>query len=122
MKIVLSYPNKALSPNRANGKHWGSTRKLKDIAMQEAYTITKSLMRTKPNIPDEKIAIDIKFVQTDRRKRDLDNLLAASKASLDGIAMALGIDDKNFEPITLKRGYGDEPRTEITILRACANT
>jgi crossover junction endodeoxyribonuclease RusA len=113
MKIILSYPNKALSPNRANGKHWGSTKKIKDIARQEAYTLTKALC--KKNIPNDKTPIEITYVQQDKRKRDLDNLLAASKASLDGVAMALGIDDKNFEPITLKRGFGDEPLMIVEI-------
>lgn len=119
MKIILSYPNKSLSPNRSNGKHWSNTRAIKQIARNEAYMVTKSLMRGETPMTDEKTSIEITFIQKDKRNRDLDNLLAASKATIDGVAMALGIDDKNFEPITLKRGYGTEARMEILIPRAC---
>jgi len=42
--------------------------------------------------------------QADRRRRDLDNLLAASKSALDAVAAALAMDDREFEPVTLRRG------------------
>jgi crossover junction endodeoxyribonuclease RusA len=44
------------------------------------------------------------FCPPDGRARDLDNLLAAAKHSLDGVAAALAMDDREFEPVTLQRG------------------
>ena len=58
----------------------------------------------------------ITFVQPDRRGRDRDNLLAACKPMLDGVADALGVNDSQFEPVTIRREYGKKPgavRVEI---------
>lgn len=103
MQIKLPYPNKDLMPNRKNGKHWGATIAAKNDAFAEAFYLTKEV--TKGVKLEGKVAITLTFVQDDKRHRDLDNLLAASKSLLDGVAHALGIDDKNFEPITITRAY-----------------
>lgn len=113
MIIKLPFPDAALNPNRKNGKHWGATNALKELTKNTAYYLTKErwsgkLMFTEP------MPLKITFVQSDKRKRDLDNLLSASKASLDGIALALGIDDRLFEPIILMRGY-DKAQNYMTV-------
>lgn len=41
------------------------------------------------------------FFAPNKIRRDLDNLLAAMKPSLDGMAQALGVDDSLFRPITI---------------------
>lgn len=47
--------------------------------------------------PDSpKIALWADFYPPDRRARDDDNMIASFKAGRDGIALALGIDDKRF--------------------------
>jgi len=51
----------------------------------------------------------ITFIQPDRRARDRDNLLAACKPMLDGVADALGVNDSQFEPMTIRRQYGKKP-------------
>lgn len=47
--------------------------------------------------------LNITFNPPDRRRRDLDNMLAACKAYLDGISDALGVDDSNFK-LTIQKG------------------
>jgi crossover junction endodeoxyribonuclease RusA len=42
----------------------------------------------------------------DKRHRDADNCLAAAKAGLDGMADALGVNDRHFQPITIYRIAG----------------
>jgi crossover junction endodeoxyribonuclease RusA len=42
----------------------------------------------------------------DKRHRDADNCLAAAKAGLDGMADALGVNDRHFQPITIFRIAG----------------
>ncbi len=117
MIIELSYPSKDLMPNRKNGKHWGATLNSKATANYSAYILTKLRVNAcNPIInQDELIPLTINFVQTDNRKRDLDNLLAASKASIDGIAKGLGIDDRLFEPITLMRSKDTESKMIVKL-------
>jgi crossover junction endodeoxyribonuclease RusA len=55
------------------------------------------------------LAVTITFVQPDKRRRDRDNLLSACKPSLDGLAEAIGVDDSQFEPLTIRRRYGNKP-------------
>lgn len=48
-------------------------------------------------VPDShRIGLWVDFYPPDRRHRDDDNLIASFKAGRDGIALALGIDDKRF--------------------------
>ena len=54
--------------------------------------------------------VSLTFVPPDRRRRDLDNLLASMKSGLDGLADAMGIDDSHWKlaiemsPETVKGG------------------
>jgi len=51
----------------------------------------------KTGIPwDGDIHLWIDFYPPDRRQRDDDNMIAAFKSGRDGIAQALGVDDKRF--------------------------
>lgn len=104
MVICLPFPDMSLSPNRKNGKHWTSTKKAKDTRYQCAYYATREAMaHEKP--PTHITALEISFIEPDRRKRDLDNMLSSIKQDIDAICAAIGTDDKNFDTVTLKRGY-----------------
>lgn len=98
-------------PNRKNGKHWASTKKVKEQAIHDAYYITYNKLIQGAIIHSGLIPMTITYIQSDKRYRDLDNLLAASKPAIDGIARALNVDDSIFEPITIKRGY--DPKQAI---------
>ena len=114
--IELPYPNKDLMPNRKNGKHWASTKKVKDTAKAEAYILTKYYIKSKQLVTLQGlIPITITYIQSDKRFRDLDNLLAASKPAIDGIAWALNVDDSIFEPITIKRGYAEQSMMKVEL-------
>lgn len=105
--VRLPFPDPSLSPNRKNGKHWSVTHAAKSASFKAGYERTYDAMRhfggawypTNGTVP-----VTLTFYPPDKRKRDLDNLLAASKAVLDGVAAALLMDDREFEPVTLKRG------------------
>lgn len=45
----------------------------------------------------EKVKVSLVFYPPDKRKRDWDNMLAACKSGLDGLADAMGVDDRNWE-------------------------
>ena len=100
-------------PNRKNGKHWAVTNKIKKEAFEQGFYLTKEAMKDEKF--EGKIAITLTFVQDDRRHRDLDNLLSSSKSMLDGVSKALGVDDRNFEPVTIKRSYDEERYTILEL-------
>ena len=54
--------------------------------------------------PAGTLALAVTFHAPDKRRRDLDNLLASMKADFDGLSQALGVDDQLFNPLTLRRG------------------
>jgi crossover junction endodeoxyribonuclease RusA len=56
----------------------------------------------------------VTFCPPDERKRDLDNMLAAIKSGLDGIADAIGMDDSRWE-ITMRRGACKRPDGAVLI-------
>jgi crossover junction endodeoxyribonuclease RusA len=107
LSVELPFPPADLFPNRKNGRHWSSTSEIKSNASMCAYTLTyQAVSRYKgewyPLTGD--IPMTLTFIAPDKRHRDLDNMLAACKAYLDGVATALTVNDKQFGPILLKRG------------------
>lgn len=104
MIITLPFPDFSLSPNRKNGKHWTSTKKAKDARYEYAYYATKEAARHDKFITDI-TTLELYFIEPDKRKRDLDNMLSSCKSDIDGICAALGIDDYVFKRLTLNRGY-----------------
>ena len=108
IKITLPFPNGKLSPNRVKGTHWTKTSAIKKDQFADAYMLTHQAVA---NIQAAdwtpltgQIPLTVTFCEPDKRLRDLDNLLAAAKSAIDGIATALTVNDKNFSPITIKRG------------------
>mgnify|MGYP001608086024 CR=1 FL=1 len=119
LRIVLPFPDPRLSPNRATGHHYGATSAIKKAVRHFAYAETKKALEgrfTSLACDSVDIPVTITFVQPDKRRRDRDNLLFACKSALDGIADALGINDVCFEPLLIKRIYGEKPgETRIEI-------
>lgn len=125
MKVVLPWPDAKLNPNQSKGRHWASTTALRKKARNDAFWLTRGAMLERialaPNVlpcsvgPSDSMVVPlvITFVQPDRRARDRDNLLAAMKPSLDGVADALGINDSQFEPIVIRRSYGEKPGSVV---------
>lgn len=91
--IILTWPSKALWPNRK--AHWTVKSKAASSYKQNAYW---AAFRTTPTKH-----LTITFHPPDKRTRDLDNLLAAIKHGIDGISEAWGVNDSEFE-YTLRRG------------------
>lgn len=98
--IVLPWPDKGLSPNAR--LHWARLAKLKAAAREEAAWATKAAipLRDRQGLAQGEDPIDVllTFTPPDKRPRDRDNMQYAMKAALDGIADALGVDDRRFRP------------------------
>jgi crossover junction endodeoxyribonuclease RusA len=92
-EVTLPWPPKALNPNAR--VHWSAKSK-----SAKAYRVTcfaLCIEAKTPKIKDEgPIHLSIEFIEPDERHRDLDNMLASIKNGLDGIADALGVNDKRF--------------------------
>lgn len=101
LTITLPWVDSRLLPNRKNGKHWGTTQAAKVRARQDGHMATLSALSRNKILLSKTVPLKLTFAMPDNRHRDLDNLLASQKHALDGIAQALGVDDKCFRPITL---------------------
>jgi len=115
--IVLDFPPKDLFPNRASGKHWGSLYKLKlDYRESSTWLAKSQLGDWKHN--GNPIVLTLAFHMPDKRWRDADNCLAAAKAGIDGLADALMVNDRIFNPIIVQRILGEKPGKLIITLEA----
>jgi len=94
--IRLPWPPAALSPNSRTDRRaaTGKRKAYRDAGFYAAREIGAEIS------PEAHLAI--KFFAPDRRKRDLDNMLASIKAGLDGIAEASGVDDSGWS-LSLER-------------------
>lgn len=91
MVIELPWPPKELSPNAR--VHWATkARKAKEYRAEcRLLTLIAGV-----SAPEGRSVLALEFVAPDRRPRDDDNLVAAFKSGRDGIAEALGVDDRQF--------------------------
>jgi crossover junction endodeoxyribonuclease RusA len=105
MIITLPFPDMRLSPNRKNGTHWTVTQKHKKIARETGYNAAILASQGQMLNPDIEYQVNITFYHPTKRKQDIDNMLSAFKATIDGVAKALGIDDKQFNPFVVKKEY-----------------
>lgn len=94
IEVVLPWPHKYLSPNAR--VHWAKRSKAAKAYRTECGWHVRAAGPKPKFAPSGPITLDIEFVQPDQRGRDLDNMLASIKAGIDGIADALGVNDRRF--------------------------
>jgi len=97
---MLTFPwfPKELNPN--NCSHYHEKARKKAIYKDLWYWTTKEA-----NIPKgDYQELSIVFYKPNRRWMDLDNMLASIKSGLDGMCLALEIDDRCFTKITVEIG------------------
>lgn len=114
IQLILPFPAAKLNPNKR--KHWATKIDTKNSQRDEGYVAALPHKRNLPKRNYYPISLD--FVPPDGRHRDLDNLLAASKQLLDGVAFGLGINDRQFGPITIgmKEPQKNNPHTVMEII------
>lgn len=92
MIATFPWPPRELSPN-ARG-HWSKKAKAAKAYRLVCFYLAKEAGMAAP--ADGPVNLRIEFVPPDRRPRDLDNMLASIKSGLDGLAEAIGVNDKRF--------------------------
>jgi crossover junction endodeoxyribonuclease RusA len=104
--IEMPWPNPALSPNARI--HF---RRRASIAAEQKRTwFYMARAAYAPVLTGRKATLPIRLdfmPPDDGRRRDLDNMLASVKSGLDGLALALGVDDNLFEITSRRRGFAD---------------
>lgn len=90
--LLLPWPAKELSPNAR--VHWAARSKKARAARQLAWAETVNVGWKAP--VSERIHLWVDFFPPTRRLPDDDNMLSRFKPYRDGIADALGIDDRVF--------------------------
>ena len=108
MIVRLPFPVPGLFPNRKAGKHWAATQASKVEARETAWALTRAAKGAWID-PGGLIPLSMVFVAPDGRRRDMDGMLSALKPALDGLALALGVDDVRFRPLTLDYERGTAP-------------
>jgi crossover junction endodeoxyribonuclease RusA len=91
--ITLPWPPKELSPNARI--HFHAKGRAVKAYREQAYWLAKAA-GLGPFPADGGIGLRFDFHPPDKRKRDLDNMLASIKAGVDGIADALEVNDQRF--------------------------
>ena len=111
-KIELRHlPHKYLSPNAR--VHWRTVAKEKSDAKVEAWVLSRK--QGVPSEPYAKAHMTITYVG-DKRHRDMDNLLAATKGYIDGIVAAKVVKDDSVFVLSYSLHYEvGEPNTIIEI-------
>ena len=122
LTIEVPWPSVDLSPNAR--VHYMALARAKKEAKNYAWAMTKAAMgplgiRYQSFVGP--VAVQIVFHPEIDRARDLDNMQARMKAALDGIASALGIDDKHFCPASVIGEKRKPGCVSITLTPAAVN-
>lgn len=92
--IVCPWPPVVLGPNQKRRSHWSKySGKTKEYRTACYWLAKQALGRLRPGLPER---ITIGFFPPDALHRDDDNMSGAFKAGRDGIADAMGHDDKHW--------------------------
>jgi len=100
LTIILPWPDPMLFPNRRRG----SFRKFQPFiaaARHIGYYAAKESLGRNVMPLQGRTPVKLTFVMPDKRNRDSDGLHGSVKHHMDGIAKALGVDDRLFRPVTI---------------------
>lgn len=92
MQVTFPWPPKELSPNAR--VYWRA--KAPHVQAYKAACWAETPKRLAQYSWTGEWDVNIVFQPPDLRGRDLDNMLASIKAGLDGMARAMGVNDRNF--------------------------
>lgn len=112
MRVDLPWPPSALKPNGAHG-HWSAKGGTAKAYKNDCILTCRAAGLSR--VDADALHLTLRFCPPDKRRRDLDNMLASAKHGIDAVAHVIGVDDHRFG-FTIVRG---EPvphgRVEVTI-------
>lgn len=96
-EMVIPWPDRALHPNAR--VHWSKRSGAAKAARMAGSLVARKCGALSAQVPAAGfLQVWIDGYAQDRRRRDADGLLSSLKPWLDGIADALGVDDRRFVP------------------------
>ncbi len=99
--ILLPWPDPRLSPNFKRRHHWTKYRDPARTSREAGCILTCAAIPKEHRMALaklERIPMTIRFIPPDKRNRDDDSMIGAFKHLRDGMADAIGCDDRIFAP------------------------
>jgi Holliday junction resolvase RusA-like endonuclease len=115
--LINHLPYSELFPNRLRRTHWSVRSSVTETAKSEAYYSALQTYARSWKVP-KKASVFYRFTVTDRRRRDLDNLIAACKPFLDGLVTAGILKDDQAPYLSIAGAEvvkGNQDKTELII-------
>lgn len=94
MKITFPWPSACLTPNAKRAAHWSKYQPATKAYRRTCWALALEAGAGRHNDPAPHLSIT--FNPPDARARDLDGMLGAFKAGLDGISDAMRCDDSEW--------------------------
>jgi len=92
--VYLPFPDWDLSPNKTKGRHWAPIKELRSVARLSGQMAARewhgAIKRGEP------VVAVIRWEPPDNQWRDDDNLIGALKSYRDGVADAIGFNDRQI--------------------------
>ncbi len=106
LALDLPWPPAELNPNRARSLHWAARHRAAALYRRECFVAAHQAIlgriRHSHNLPlTPPVSATVTFWMPDRRRRDLDNLLAAMKPAWDGLVDAGLLADDNADQLSI---------------------
>ena len=89
----VPWPDKRLSPNAR--VHYKRKAEIAADYRRLCFFLAQEAGRKLD--PAKRFRVEVQFAPPDRRRRDVDNLIASLKSCMDGVAKAFGVDDHKFD-------------------------
>lgn len=96
LRILCPWPPASISPNAKRRSHWSSYSGDTKAHRTACFWLTREAAPRGFRAPDGPSRVVIEFQPPDARHRDDDNMTGSMKAARDGIAAALGHDDRTW--------------------------
>lgn len=109
--VTFGWPPQKLNPNAR--AHWRIKHKAARRYRRDCWALAKASGIAAPGT--DRLMVKLVFRPPTAQRRDLDNLLAAMKHGLDGLAEAIGVDDSRFA-LTISIGEVDPRRLGAVVV------
>lgn len=110
--VLLPWPARAVHPN--SRAHWSRRSRATKRMRRDARALARA---AKLYADGDAVHVTLTFYPPDKQRRDLDGCVASCKPYLDGLADAMGVDDRRFTSLSARMSdicaHGGEVKIEV---------